>query len=371
MLSTLDQSTPIFACPTLELRSIGSENYLFRSRDRMGWSADVCHQKLFWELWSNFSTPKPISTAFASCTTFEPREIAQAIDGLLECGILELEPSRDGYNRLLDGPIARDQVQSLCYHLSSARPDWVNYSDAQDLKERDLDEMDSYVRENDPPSNYKLTTNSSPAYDLTPVLPANAFGGLSDASVVFGHGLQLVRNQISLDALNFILNFTFSKTGTVDMYATGAHLRKAVPSGGARHPIEAYVGIGEGVDGIDKGVYHYNVRHHRLDRLDMKLGDVDKFIRGASPLARCCMKPVSAVIVHTCIFARSMFRYREARSYRVMHFDLGHIHANEIMASRLIGIDCNESYSVPEALIESLLRIDPLQESAMSSFIVY
>lgn len=337
----------------------------------MGWSADICRQGLFWELWAFFSTPKHFSEFLASSDSFEAEEVARAVEGLLDCGILECAPPREGYNRLLDGSIVCDQVQSLCYHLSSARPDWVDYSNAQDLKERDLDEMDSYVREDEPPSNYKIASNSAPTYDLTSVLPANAFGKLSEASVVFGHGAQKSCNQLSLDALNFILNLTFAKTGAVDMYATGKHLRKAVPSGGARHPIEAYIGIEEGVEGIDKGIYHYNVRHHRLDRLDVRAGEVDKFIRAAAPLARCRTKLVSAVIVHTCIFARSMFRYREARSYRVMHFDLGHIHANEIIASRLIGLDCDESYSVPETLIESILRIDPLQESAMSSFIVY
>ncbi len=63
--------------------------------------------------------------------------------------------------------------------------------------------------------------------------------------------------------------------------------------------------------------------------------------------------------------------YREARSYRVMHFDLGHIHANEIIVGSILGLDCTESYSVPENLIESILSLNPLKESVMSSFIIY
>ncbi|EXB57355.1 trifolitoxin-processing tfxB domain protein [Acinetobacter sp. 1475718] len=54
-----------------------------------------------------------------------------------------------------------------------------------------------------------------------------------------------------------------------------------------------------------------------------------------------------------------------------MHFDLGHIHANEIIVGSILGLDCTESYSVPENLIESILSLNPLKESVMSSFIIY
>ncbi|MDF5808502.1 hypothetical protein P4123_14470 [Pseudomonas aeruginosa] len=43
-------------------------------------------------------------------------------------------------------------------------------------------------------------------------------------------------------------------------------VRKTSPSGGSLHPVEVYP-IVLNVDGIERGIYHYSVRRHGLERL--------------------------------------------------------------------------------------------------------
>jgi SagB-type dehydrogenase family enzyme len=325
----------------------------------------------FWQVWGLFSQPSTIEDAMAKVPKDQAETLEIAIEGMIECGLLEVHRDNVGASHILDTQLLETQSQSVAYHLSSARVDWINYSNPDDIKTRDHGGMDEKVREEAIPSNFKKARNSTPAYDLAYTLPLERFGKLASAAVCFGKQYTPHASRVTLDHLNFIINMSFAQTDTVNMYATGAHLRKPVPSGGARHPTEAYVLVNSTVKDIDPGCYHYNVKAHRLDRLDVSDRHRDKAIRASSLLSRVRNRPVAAVILHTCIFERSMFRYRESRSYRVMNFDLGHLHANEVIGAKMLGLPFSECYSVAEREIESIVYLDPLHESVMSSFILH
>lgn len=358
-------------CPTLGLRAIGSERYIFRSRDRSGWEMKISKLPEFWQVWGLFAQPSTIQDALTKVSKNQTKTLEAAIEGMIECGLLEVHKENVGLDHILDTQLLEKQPQSVAYHLSSARVNWINYSNPDDIKTRDHGGMDEKVREEAIPSNFKKARNSTPAYDLADTLPLERFGDLASAEVCFGKSYMPRSQKVTLDHLNFIINMSFAQTDKVNMYATGAHVRKPVPSGGARHPTEAYVLVNSGIKDIDPGCYHYNVKAHRLDRLEISERHLDKAIRASSLLLRVRNRPVAASIVHTCIFERSMFRYRDSRSYRVMNFDLGHIHANEVIGAKMLGLPFSECYSVPEREVESILCLDPLYESVMSSFILH
>lgn len=367
----MDKNTILKICPSFQVRFIGSEKYLYRAKDRLAWEPDIIKNEMFWEVWEFFLKPRSVLEALESINQ-ENDYVINAIKGLIDCGILEVNNIKDGYgyNKFILSKKLINNMESVFFHISTSRMNWVNYSKSKEIQELDHNEMDVKVREEQPPSNFKKYRNSIPKYDLAELIPLKFFKSKINNSI-FSKEIEGLNNKISLDLINLLLNYSIAKVGTVEMYATGKHILKPVPSGGARHTTEAYIIVNDGVDGIDFGAYHFNVNNHRLDKINISSFDVNKLIIASNVLVRGKGKKPKVIILHSCIFERSMFRYREARSYRVMHFDLGHIHANEIIVGSILGLDCTESYSVPENLIESILSLNPLKESVMSSFIIY
>lgn len=361
-------------CPTFQFRSCGSDTYLYRSRDQVAWDSGLAAEPLFWEIWSGFKTENYLSSVTDGIQDgYEKDDALSAMEGLIECGILEPvdENTRPLLDSLLNESVFKTARETISFHLTTSRIKWIDYSNGEDIKERDHHAMDKKISEESIPDHFKKAANSTPRYDLSDLVPQTLFPVRNKADVIFGSRREPYEQKISIDIINFLINHSVATAGSVCMYGTGDHPTKPVPSGGARHPIESYFIVGDGVEGIERGLYHYNVKHHRLDEIEISSRNLDKLFNAATVLPRSRNKKPAFAVLHSCIFSRSMFRYREPRSYRVMHFDLGHVHANEIMICRMLGLDFNESYSVPESVIESTIGLDPLFESIMSSFIVY
>jgi SagB-type dehydrogenase family enzyme len=100
-------------------------------------------------------------------------------------------------------------------------------------------------------------------------------------------------------------------------------LFKAVPSGGARHPVEALLWVR--TDGVPEGLYHYSVEHNALHRLANQ--------PSISALVNACpaLRPVTEtdgellVVMLAAVVRRAMWRYRDPRSARAVLVDVGHV----------------------------------------------
>jgi SagB-type dehydrogenase family enzyme len=161
-------------------------------------------------------------------------------------------------------------------------------------------------------------------------------------------------------ALSDFCYLSFGETGRVNFPVTGRQLLKTVPSGGSRHPTEAYLLVLE-VAGVPRGVYHYSVRKHALVRIS---SDDPEAVALASCLVhteRLAFTP-AVVVVLTSRPARSMFRYRESRSYRVLHLDAGHVLFNAALVARSFGWSSYRAYSPTEEAVESHLQVNGISE---------
>lgn len=167
----------------------------------------------------------------------------------------------------------------------------------------------------------------------------------------------------TFDQFSRLCFLAFGETGAKKFKATGRFINKTIPSGGSRHPTEAYVIVLE-VEGITSGLYHYNVKDHALELLVE--GDLSHFCSKhiLYPKDRIWFSP-HFLFLYTTIFERSMFRYREPRSYRVMHYDLGHIMQNIKLLVSSSGGQLYSGYSLHEKDVEKLLGIDGIMESIM------
>src|SRR5207248_3337986 len=101
----------------------------------------------------------------------------------------------------------------------------------------------------------------------------------------------------------------------------GRIVLKTSPSGGARHPIEAYV-LALRVKGVSRGLYHYDAGRHRLERLasGATARQAVRYCAGQSWYG-----PAAAIVIMTAVFAREQWRYDGPRAYRAVLIDAGHL----------------------------------------------
>jgi SagB-type dehydrogenase family enzyme len=128
-----------------------------------------------------------------------------------------------------------------------------------------------------------------------------------------------------LGGLALLMDVCFGERTRRPFAVQGDFLRKAVPSGGARHPTEAFLAVFSGFSGdeVEPGVYHYNVEHHRLDLVNE--GDHAAAFRHASfDLFDKFHEEPFGLLVFCSLVERAMWRYRDARSARAPFIDIGH-----------------------------------------------
>lgn len=160
---------------------------------------------------------------------------------------------------------------------------------------------------------------------------------------------------ISLANLSQLLWATQGITGHV-----GDHLLRTAPSAGALYPIETYLYI-DRVEGLDEGLYHYNVPHHQLDVL--RIGDFSNDVRRGA-LDQQIAQRAAVVFIWSAIFERSKWKYLQ-RAYRYIFLDAGHIAQNLALASESLGLGSCQIGAIYDDELNELLSLDSEQESVI------
>lgn len=140
-------------------------------------------------------------------------------------------------------------------------------------------------------------------------------------------------------------------------------LRRTSPSGGGRHPTEAYI-VAVDVLGLARGWYHVAVTPPELELLcaDTNPEELTRLFPG--PFVRAPF-PVTAIVVLTSVFERNMYRYREPRTFRTVHMDVGHLTSSLETIAAAYGVQAFAHYGLDDAAIERKLGLDGLVEGAM------
>lgn len=141
--------------------------------------------------------------------------------------------------------------------------------------------------------------------------------------------------------------------------------RKTSPSGGSRHPTEIYA-YPLDVDGIDEGWYH--------------VGGVDGVMSSFTtsiPIDTCLAASQFAssdrpfvLIIFTSIFRRNRYRYREPRTFRTVHMDVGHLMTTTEFVAKAFGFRAYPSTHVDSPTIARALNMDLLIEAPISSILI-
>lgn len=176
------------------------------------------------------------------------------------------------------------------------------------------------------------------------------------------------QRQTGMSELATLLVHVFGVSGHKTLAVTGRHLRKTSPSGGSRHPTEAYAVVFD-IDGLEPGIYHFCAENHELELLSK--GDMrTAYQESVLGLNRRLHFSPRVAIVLTSIVERSMHRYRDSRSYRVLHFDVGHLLMSSQLVARALCIPYLSAYSIADGAAEKLLCVDGLMETAMTQILL-
>ncbi|WP_243359556.1 SagB family peptide dehydrogenase [Fundidesulfovibrio terrae] len=140
----------------------------------------------------------------------------------------------------------------------------------------------------------------------------------------------------------------------------GEFFYRACPSAGALYPCEIYLAW-PGGDGLDAGVFHYDVARHGLTPL--RTGFPDPKSLG---LPERTAVQGEAVFFVTGIFFRNAWKYR-ARAYRYLNLDAGHV-----VEGLALGLGAYRTAHAVEtdfddAAVARLLGVDPSREGCLSA----
>ena len=132
-------------------------------------------------------------------------------------------------------------------------------------------------------------------------------------------------------SLTYLSQILWAAQGVTD---TAIQLR-AAPSAGALYPLEIYVLIGvNGVEGLEEGLYHYNVDSHSLER--QKTEDLKVQLSFAA-LDQEFIYHAALDIVICALYERTAWKYG-GRAERYVHMEAGHAGQNICLQATALGL---------------------------------
>ncbi|OLS31523.1 MAG: hypothetical protein ThorAB25_02450 [Candidatus Thorarchaeota archaeon AB_25] len=163
------------------------------------------------------------------------------------------------------------------------------------------------------------------------------------------------RDSINIEDLSQTLWATQGITASI-----GDHKLRSAPSAGALYPIETYLLINR-VDGLESGLYHYDVETHQLDLL--KKGDYSREVRKGA-LDQQIAERASVVFIWSAIFQRSKWKYLQ-RAYRYIFLDAAHIAQNLALAVEGLGLGSCQIGAIYDDYLNELMGFDISEESVI------
>lgn len=141
---------------------------------------------------------------------------------------------------------------------------------------------------------------------------------------------------------------------------SGNYSFRTAPSAGALYPVETYFSANF-VEGLDAGLYHFDVQNFRLDRLSAE--------DSAEAVAAACldqkfMAQSAVCFLWSAVFRRCMTKYGN-RGLRYVLLDAGHICQNLLVAAEATGCGGCPVAAFYDNEINDLLQLDPGEESIL------
>lgn len=142
---------------------------------------------------------------------------------------------------------------------------------------------------------------------------------------------------------------------------------RAVSSGGALYPLELYVAAFN-VEGLERGIYHYNVEHHTLDVV--RRGDCWQQVKDCVWLSDIEEPEKVALIVFvTALFERNTMKYQD-RGYRLILMEAGEVGQNMTLVATSLGLGVLLLGGFIDDHLSEVLDIDGYDEAPLLPIVV-
>jgi SagB-type dehydrogenase family enzyme len=189
--------------------------------------------------------------------------------------------------------------------------------------------------------------------------PAAKGGAFTDVLLARRTWRSFSDEAITLDELSTLLGLTCGVQRTAEAVGLGTVHLTTSPSGGARHPLEAYV-LAVRVDNLAPGLYHYASGEHVLERVSAgaRAAAIRRYIPG-----QWWYESAAALFMLTAVFPRTQWRYKTPRAYRNVLLEAGHVVQTFCLTATWLGLApfCTARFS--DEVVESAIRADGVTES--------
>lgn len=136
---------------------------------------------------------------------------------------------------------------------------------------------------------------------------------------------------------------------------------RAVASGGALYPLEIYI-LPLRIDGMEAGVYHYNVEDHGLDLVRRGL-DRER-LEACVNFREIDLSGAALVLVVTAIFQRTTIKYQD-RGYRLLLIEAGAVGQNLGLTATSLGLASCMVGGFLDDELSRLLEVDGQHEAPL------
>jgi putative peptide maturation dehydrogenase len=162
-----------------------------------------------------------------------------------------------------------------------------------------------------------------------------------------------------------ILYYVFGAHGSAEG-KLGTAIKRTSPSGGARHSVEAYPLIAD-VEGIDSGIYHYDVRSHGLTLLRTTDPSVVRSLATSFMCGQSYFGAAHVGFVLTVRFARTNWKYRRAdKAYATVLMDAAHLSQTLYLVAAELGLGAFVTVALNSRDIERHLDLDGCAEGVIA-----
>jgi SagB-type dehydrogenase family enzyme len=298
-----------------------------------------------------FFTPRTIQEALLEFRSYSRQSVSKAILQLIDAQLLLEYDSAEQERDELVGSSWAPWLPEGGFHFMTKDTPYVpgDWPTAEKLKT---------LPATPAPPQFKKIRGGHPVRLPSPEIAEDAFFETLRARRTHR---EFARGKVSLGNISKLLQTTWGVQGYFHTDEFGKLPYKTSPSGGARHPGEVYL-MALRVEGLERGMYHYQARDNRLARLP---GRATPRMASAYCADQSYCAKAAALFIMTAVFARTMWKYGRARAYRVVLLETGHLCQTFCLSATRLGLAPFSTAALKDSLIEKDLGLDGISESVL------